>query len=31
MGFGESQGQDKGTITTQPNKTNFEIESATSP
>jgi hypothetical protein len=31
MGFGESQGQDNGAMTTEPNKMNFEIESATSP
>jgi hypothetical protein len=31
MGFGGSQGQDNGAMITQPNKSNFELESATSP
>jgi hypothetical protein len=31
MGFGDSQGQDNGALTTEPNKTKFELESATSP
>ena len=31
MGFGDSQGRDNGAMTTQPNKMNFELESATSP
>jgi hypothetical protein len=31
MGFGDSQGWDNGAMTTQPNKSNFELESATSP
>jgi hypothetical protein len=31
MGFGDSQGQDNGAMISQPNKSNFELESATSP
>jgi hypothetical protein len=31
VGIGDSQGGDNGAMTTLPNKTNFELESATSP